>query len=40
MDADTIHVNYIALGVLFVGWRIVAWLLLVRRTKQDSGSGM
>ena len=33
-------INYIALGVLFVGWRVLAWLLLVRRTKKDSGSGM
>ena len=40
MDADTKYINYIALGVLFVGWRVLAWLLLVRRTKKDSGSGM
>lgn len=40
MEADDLHIHYIALVTLFVGWRIIAWLLLVRRTKQDSGSGM
>mmetsp|Transcript_42117 Transcript_42117/g.112336 ORF Transcript_42117/g.112336 Transcript_42117/m.112336 type:complete len:674 (-) Transcript_42117:257-2278(-) len=40
IDSDTLHINYIALATLFVGWRIIAYLLLVRRTKQESGSGM